>query len=217
VTTDIHSDRRLLYLESTVGSHSAALATAEGSVLSRVVWPRAESRQDNLDDLLGAVAGDEVASIGSVVVDIGPGNLATTRACVAYANALAFAMDLRVAGVNSLDVMAVASGLPTDGSAVVRVAGPHGFYARLQRDTVHYRLVDAADAAAVLDGLSVICASDKDVEALGRAGLPTRSVRIVAPTVDAMVELWVSQGRREITSRSVEPLNETGAIFDVRT
>ena len=68
-----------------------------------------------------------------------PGNLATTRACVAYANALAFAMDLRVAGVNSLDVMAVASELPTDGSAVVRVAGPHGFYARLQRDTVQYR------------------------------------------------------------------------------
>lgn len=53
-----------------------------------------------------AAAGVRFADLTRVAVDVGPGNLGSVRAGVAYANAFAYARDLPVASVDALRVLA---------------------------------------------------------------------------------------------------------------
>ena len=55
-------------------------------------------------------AGKDIADIGEIVVDLGPGGLTSTRSGIAFANGLAFARDIKIVGVNSMDLMVLQAG-----------------------------------------------------------------------------------------------------------
>ncbi len=65
-------------------------------------------------------AGLEFDAIGRVSVDLGPGNLGSVRAGVAYANGLGFSLGIPVVGVNSLRLLALTA-VPTADSPVLCV------------------------------------------------------------------------------------------------
>lgn len=74
------------------------------------------------------------ADIGRIGVDVGPGNLASVRAGVAYANGLAFSLGLPVHSASALELMAVEAA--ESGAAHVlclRNAGSGNVYAGLFR------------------------------------------------------------------------------------
>ena len=146
---------------------------------------------------------------------MGPGNLATTRACVAYANALAFSTGLSMGAVDSLEVMAQLAG-PVDGTVLaVRRAGPHGFYSRTRGGDgrVGYALLGGdALVAAAHEADVVVHPSEADGTALEKAGVDLSRARLLTPTVDAVRDVWIGEGRAA-DARVLEPLTETGARF----
>jgi len=77
-------------------------------------------------------AGTTFDTIGQVSVDLGPGNLNSTRAGLAYANGLAFSLGVNVVGTDSLRLLALTvattTGIPV---LSVRKAANHYFYAAL--------------------------------------------------------------------------------------
>lgn len=81
-----------------------------------------------------AGAGLAVSDLGRLAVDVGPGNLGTVRSGIAYVNGLAFALGLRVAGVDALDLLARVP-LAAHGEPVLclRAAGGANVYAALFR------------------------------------------------------------------------------------
>ncbi len=205
----------VLFLESTTGSHAALVTAGDGRELFRLAWTRAESRQDNLDDLVGTMPADDFHRLSAIVVDVGPGNLATTRACVAYANALAFSTGLSMGAVDSLEVMAQLAG-PVDGTVLaVRRAGPHGFYSRTRGGDgrVGYALLGGdALVAAAHEADVVVHPSEADGTALEKAGVDLSRARLLTPTVDAVRDVWIGEGRAA-DARVLEPLTETGSRF----
>jgi tRNA A37 threonylcarbamoyladenosine modification protein TsaB len=216
-TTSTQARTGVLFLESTTGSHAALVVDSQdGRELFRLAWTRAESRQDNLDDLVGTMSADEFARLSAVVVDVGPGNLATTRACVAYANALAYSTGLSMGAVDSLELMARMAGAVEGTVLAVRRAGPHGFYSRTRRGDggVEYALLDAeALVAAAGEAEVVVHPSEADGAALEQAGLDPSKARLLTPTVDAVRDVWVDEGR-VADARVLEPLTETASRFD---
>ncbi|WP_433799605.1 L-threonylcarbamoyladenylate synthase [Actinomycetospora sp. CA-084318] len=74
-----------------------------------------------------ADAGRTVADLDRLAVDVGPGNLASVRAGIAYVNAVAFAREIPVVG---LDALALLSDGPT---LALRLAGGTSVYAALTR------------------------------------------------------------------------------------
>ncbi|MGH3110348.1 MAG: tRNA (adenosine(37)-N6)-threonylcarbamoyltransferase complex dimerization subunit type 1 TsaB, partial [Gaiellaceae bacterium] len=69
-------------------------------------------RESDAKALLGALdellrdAGAAPADVGALVVGTGPGSFTSTRIGLAVARGLALALDLRVAGVSTLDALA---------------------------------------------------------------------------------------------------------------
>jgi tRNA A37 threonylcarbamoyladenosine modification protein TsaB len=206
----------VLFLESTTGSHAALVVDSDDRrEVFRLAWTRAGSRQDNLDDLVGTMPADDFALLSAIVVDVGPGNLATTRACVAYANALAFSTGLSMGAVDSLEVMAQMAG-PVGGTVLaVRRAGPHGFYSRTRRadGRVEYSLLDAEALVAAAGGADVVVhPSEADGAAVEQAGVDLSRARLLTPTVDAVRDVWIGESR-VADARVLEPLTETASRF----
>ena len=98
----------VLAVESSSGVYSVAIGTAEGKIARRV------ARRDEpgfaglgkMVDLALADLGSEVADLYQLAVDIGPGNLSSVRAAVAYVDGLAFSAGLQIFCVNSLELLA---------------------------------------------------------------------------------------------------------------
>ncbi|MDT5039005.1 MAG: tRNA threonylcarbamoyladenosine biosynthesis protein TsaB, partial [Micromonosporaceae bacterium] len=69
-------------------------------------------------------AGRRIRDVERLAVDLGPGNLSSVRAGVAYVNGLAFSLGIPIFGVSSLDLLAVEASEKADpaegsGSAVL--------------------------------------------------------------------------------------------------
>lgn len=123
----------LLAIESTSGLYSVAAGTGDEPD-SR----RASRREDpgfaGLAELvstalagLGAVAAD----IDRLAVDVGPGNLSSVRAAVAYANGLAFSLGREIFCVNSLELMATGLvGGPVPVLCVRKASGGNAYLGR---------------------------------------------------------------------------------------
>jgi tRNA threonylcarbamoyladenosine biosynthesis protein TsaB len=101
-------------------AHHVALAAGSGR--GRDVLPALAS--------LLAEAGASVRDVERIVIDVGPGSFTGVRVGVTLAKTLAWALDLRVWAVNSLDLLA-AEATQEAPVLAVRDAG---------RDTVYHRL-----------------------------------------------------------------------------
>ena len=86
---------------------TSALVRDGAALAERVSRPR--SVLEDIDALLREV-GVEPRQLEALAVGIGPGSFTGVRICLATARALAFALDLPVAGVSTLD--ALAAGAP---------------------------------------------------------------------------------------------------------
>src|SRR5580658_570132 len=98
----------LLAVESTSGRYSVAAGRDDGQV-TRAETGRTEPGFAGLGQLAeGALAtiGASVPDISQLAVDVGPGNLSSVRAAVAYVNGLAFSLGITVFCANSLELLA---------------------------------------------------------------------------------------------------------------
>lgn len=142
-------------------------------------------------------AGAEPRELSRVVAGTGPGSFTGVRIGLAAARGLAFALDLRLAGVSTLD--ALAAGAP--GALPVVDAG--------RREV--FTLVDGAPAAVAPDSLQLepgtTCVGDGAVryrevlEALG-AKVPVRESELHLPRARFHAEL----AREFVDPGTVEPL-----------
>jgi tRNA threonylcarbamoyladenosine biosynthesis protein TsaB len=142
-------------------------------------------------------AGAEPRELNQLVVGTGPGSFTGVRMGLAAARGLAFALDLRLAGVSTLD--ALAAGAP--GALPVVDAG--------RREV--FTLVDGNPAVAAPDELRIeagtTCVGDGAVryrevlEALG-ATIPQRESELHLPRARFHVEL----AREFVDPETVEPL-----------
>ena len=157
---------------------------------------RAISVLEDADKLLRD-AGLEPPELDALVVGTGPGSFTGTRMGLAAARGLAFALNLQLAGVSTLD--ALAAGAP--GALPVVDAG--------RREV--FTLVDGAPALAAPDELrlkaATTCVGDGAVryrevlEALG-ATIPPRESELHLPRARFHVEL----ARAFVDPETVEPL-----------
>lgn len=100
----------LLAIESTSGLYSVA-AGAGDEVGSRRASRRDDPGFAGLGELVSAALaelGATAADVDRLAVDVGPGNLSSVRAAVAYVNGLAFSLDRKIFCANSLELMATA-------------------------------------------------------------------------------------------------------------
>ena len=73
--------------------------------------------------------GNDVADIGEIVVDLGPGGLTSTRSGIAFANGLAFARNIKIVGANSLELMVLQAGCdPNDHVIAARRANDGNYF-----------------------------------------------------------------------------------------
>ena len=150
----------------------------------------------DVDELLEE-AGAQPRELSRLVVGTGPGSFTGVRMGLAAARGLAFALDLRLAGVSTLD--ALAAGAP--GALPVVDAGRREVFA----------LVDGAPAVAAPDELvlepGTTCVGDGAVryrevlEALG-ATVPPRESQLHIPRARFHAEL----AREFVDPETVEPL-----------
>ena len=148
------------------------------------------------DELLEE-AGAQPRELSRLVVGTGPGSFTGVRMGLAAARGLAFALDLRLAGISTLD--ALAAGAP--GALPVVDAGRREVFA----------LVDGAPAVAAPDELvlepGTTCVGDGAVryremlEALG-ATVPPRESELHLPRARFHAEL----AREFVEAETVEPL-----------
>ena len=148
------------------------------------------------DELLEE-AGAQPRELSRLVVGTGPGSFTGVRMGLAAARGLAFALDLRLAGISTLD--ALAAGAP--GALPVVDAGRREVFA----------LVDGAPAVAAPDELvlepGTTCVGDGAVryrevlEALG-ATVPSRESQLHIPRARFHAEL----AREVVDPETVEPL-----------
>ena len=114
----------------TATSVAAAALVRDGEVLgeraSRAVRVLADA-----DDLLRE-AGKDRSELGGIVVGVGPGSFTGLRLGIAAARGLAFALDLPVAGVSTLD--ALAAGAP--GALPIIDAGRREVFTRVKDEPV---------------------------------------------------------------------------------
>jgi tRNA threonylcarbamoyladenosine biosynthesis protein TsaB len=123
----------LLAIESTSGLYSVAVGTgAEAG--SRRASRREHPGFAGLGELVSSALaefGATAADIARIAVDVGPGNLSSVRAAVAYVNGLAFSLDRPVFCANSLELMAAGFvGGPVPVLCVRKASGGNAYLGR---------------------------------------------------------------------------------------
>lgn len=206
----------LLAVETSTAEFGIALADG-----SRIVAERTR-RRDRDHPGIGAAAAELLADAGIAItaldrlaVDVGPGNLGTVRSGIAYVNGLAFALGLRVAGVDALDLLALDA--PGEPVLSLRNAGGADVYAALTRPdgsvtrTVG-RLTEVVPAlVAGLPRVSVVGARQAEAVA-ALAGIEVRTSPLEAPTVQHLVAAAIARDPGTDVA-AVSPLTETSPHY----
>ena len=103
--------RLVLALEASSRTYAIAVGAGEHPLAQRVIR-RDDGAFVDLGELVaGALAASEVSfgDIDTIAVDVGPGDVLSTRAAVAYANGLAFSLGVKIFAITSLELMAIAA------------------------------------------------------------------------------------------------------------
>lgn len=148
----------VLAIETSSHYYSAALIE-DGAVAA---LRRADPSCRNVIDVAGAClaeSGVAVEAIDAVAVDIGPGNLSSVRAGLAFACGFAFGLRLNVAAVSSLELLGREAHRRTDLPALCARKGSRGrfFQALVDRDGIRrQQLGMIADVAPkMVEGVDV--------------------------------------------------------------
>ncbi|SNR70140.1 tRNA (adenosine(37)-N6)-threonylcarbamoyltransferase complex dimerization subunit type 1 TsaB [Puniceibacterium sediminis] len=97
-----------LIIQTSSAAFGLGLLSEDGALLHEINASDRNTQSRNLGDLferLMAAAGCELADIGEICVDLGPGGLSSTRAGVSFANALAFGSATGLSGVSALELL----------------------------------------------------------------------------------------------------------------
>ncbi len=213
-----------LAVETSSRVYGAALLD-DDRVLARASADRSDPGFVDVGVLAGGVirdAGRTVADLDRLAVDVGPGNLASVRAGIAYVNAVAFARGIPVVALDSLSLLAAqARHLP---ALVLRPAGGTAVYASLTgadgHVTVRHGDLDVvvkelAERLAGLDAAPVALAGarrDTAAALLAEHGLATRDTGLDAPDVDALTDR-LRTGEHDPAVVSAAPLTESSVRF----
>lgn len=195
-------------MSTTLGIETSSVAygvavSVDGTVVAQRTLRRDDPAFSGLADLVAAVV-DDFSTIDAVAVDIGPGNLASVRSGVAYANGLAFSLGVPILVASSLELLALEAG---DGPALcLRDAGSGRVYAWLDGELRHGPFepvvlslvgdrpaiavagVHRAKVAALLPAVAV---KDTGIDAPHVTTLlaaPTRTVEVASPLTEASPE-----------------------------
>jgi tRNA A37 threonylcarbamoyladenosine modification protein TsaB len=212
----------LLAVESTSGRYSVAVGQGDSPV-THAETGRDEPDFAGLGQLAGralAAAGASVPDVDQLAVDIGPGNLSSVRAAVAYVNGLAFSLGITAFCANSLELLA--AGYQQAGSLPVlcmRKASGGNAYLGLYQGMEPVRLTFGPLEPSVI----ALC---RHVPALAVAGgpadvvakyLPESQVEgscVEHPSVDILYQLARTySGTADRTVAMAHPLNEGSPIF----
>ena len=205
-----------LAVETSSRAFGAALIS-DGTVLAQASADRSEPGFVDVGVLAGSViaeAGRTVADLDRLAVDVGPGNLASVRAGIAYVNAVAFARAIPVVPLDSLALL----GGP--GTLALRLAGGSLVYASLTRadGRVATRLGDLAVVVKELflpDDAPVRVAGARRPQAialLAELGVEATDSGVDAPGIDALVEA-LRAGEHDEPVVSAAPLTEASVRF----
>jgi L-threonylcarbamoyladenylate synthase len=192
-----------------------------GTVLAQASADRSDPGFVDVGVLAGQVirdAGRTVADLDRLAVDVGPGNLASVRAGIAYVNAVAFA---RAVPVVPLDSLAMLSAGP-EPTLALRMAGGTSVYAALTSDdgAVAWRHGDLTVVVKELFG-GVAWAGPvrvagarrpQAIAVLTELGVTAHDTGVDAPGVEALVEA-LRTGTHEEAVVSAAPLTEASVRF----
>jgi tRNA threonylcarbamoyladenosine biosynthesis protein TsaB len=106
----------ILAIRTSSGRHGVGLLDDRAQVIASREAQGTSLRGDSVADLFAAVlkeTGAERGQISSVLVDLGPGGLSSTRAGISFANAFAFGRAIELKGVCSLELQLVEARLQT--------------------------------------------------------------------------------------------------------
>lgn len=159
-------------------------------------------------------------AVGRVSVDLGPGNLGSVRAGVAYANGLGFSLGIPVVGVDSLRLLAmtVRPDAPDAPVLCVRTSASGHVYAGLftpdgpatYRHGPHRETVLAL--AAGHDGLVLAGTLIKQTQQyLSDSDLATTDSGIEAP--DVRVQQRAIAAGHHVAANPASPITEASALF----
>jgi L-threonylcarbamoyladenylate synthase len=213
-----------LAVETSSRVYGAALLD-DDRVVARASADRGDPGFVDVGVLAGGVirdAGRSVADLDRLAVDVGPGNLASVRAGIAYVNAVAFARGVPVVAVDSLSLLATQAGhrpvlalRPAGGTAVyASLTDAHG-HVTLRHgefDVVVKELVGRLGGAA---GTTVAVAGARRGPAaalLAEHGLGARDTGLDAPDVDALT-VRLRAGDHDPAVVSAAPLTEASVRF----
>lgn len=181
-----------LAIETSSVTYGVAVGV-DGSLVAQRTLRRDDPAFNGLADLVATVVAavvDDFAGIDAVAVDIGPGNLASVRSGVAYANGLAFSLGVPVLVASSLELLAMEAAAGSGGGSALclRDAGSGRVYAWLDGQLRHgpfepVVLSLVGDRAAI----AVAGAHRAKVAAL-LPGVAVKDTGIDAPQVTTLLE-----------------------------
>ncbi len=190
---------------------------ADGQVLAQQSTMTDRRHAEEITPMLQSVlaaAGTNLHDVDRIAVDIGPGRYTGMRVGIATAKTLAFALDVPVVAVTSLQLLAAASP-PHDGPvfAVVDARRNQVFAANVSEDG-HPLVVTPAELAEILpsnalcvgDGADRYCEEFERVASVHRGVVPSvAAAALLDPTTPA--------------SSSIEPLylREPDAAINIKT
>jgi L-threonylcarbamoyladenylate synthase len=212
-----------LAVETSSRVYGAALLD-DDRVVARATADRGDPGFVDVGVLAGGVirdAGRSVTDLDRLAVDVGPGNLASVRAGIAYVNAVAFARGVPVVALDSLSLLTTQAGrLP---ALVLRPAGGTAVYASLTTADGH-ATVRHGDVDVVVKELAGKLAGTTDAVALAGTrrgptaallaehGLATHDTGLDAPDVDALTAR-LRAGEHDPAVVSAAPLTESSVRF----
>jgi tRNA A37 threonylcarbamoyladenosine modification protein TsaB len=212
----------LLAVESTSGRYAVA-AGRPGEPLAHQASRRDEPGFEGLGKLAGsalASLGAAVADLDELAVDVGPGNLSSVRAAVAYVNGLAFSLGIKVFCANSLELLAASRdpAVPLPVLCMRKASGGNaylGLFDSSRPPQLAYGQLGTT-VAALCGHLKTLAVAGGPADVI--AGLlPAATVhdaRVDHPSVDVLYQIARSSGGQ--AGRIVgmaHPLNEGSPVF----
>ncbi|WP_051797887.1 tRNA (adenosine(37)-N6)-threonylcarbamoyltransferase complex dimerization subunit type 1 TsaB [Catenuloplanes japonicus] len=168
-----------------------------------------------------AAAGHTTADIALIAVNLGPGNLSSVRAGVAYANGLAFSLGRQVVGVHGLRVLAETAAPGADLPVLcLRNAGAGNVYAAVYehgRPTLmrHDKLSEIATAVRAAHTSVIVAGSFRDQAIALLDGVDVTDSGVEVPSSLATYRLTVTPPADADWAPAdvVSPINEQTAPF----
>jgi len=201
-----------------------------GGTGDTIVAQRTLRRDDpaftGLADLVASVV-DDFAGLDAIAVDIGPGNLASVRSGVAYANGLAFSLGVPILVASSLELLAMEAG--DEPALCLRDAGSGRVYAWLDgqlrhgpfepvvlslvgdRTAIAVAGVHRAKVAALLPGVAVKDTGIDAPQVTTLLAASPRAVEVASPLTEASPEFAARPSVRARSGSMVRPDRPSGS------